>query len=466
MKKLVTLTSAILLIFNVYGQNVEKKWSLGLLVGKPEYVGDLGSGFLDFVPHYATIGVTGARYLSPSFDVALQVEYGDYGYFQDWTTNFLASMVNGNLLFKYKLNNGYILQENARVAPFLAVGGGFAYFTQGRDLNTRPGIRTLAGTDLTFPIGAGIRFNIFPALSIQYQLLANLTGSDMRDLIIQGTPDHFMNHTVGIFVNLGVDKTDSDLDGVLDKYDLCPKTPVGVEVTPDGCPVDRDGDGIPDYMDKCPDVKGLPEYKGCPDTDGDGIPDSEDRCPTEPGLKEFHGCPDSDGDGIPDPDDRCPFAAGPKEYRGCPDTDNDGLPDIDDECPTVPGLLEYNGCPLVKEGDQKVFDDAIRGIQFESDRDMIKAVSYPILDNVVNVMRNNPHYRLEITGHTDSTGDESHNLDLSQRRAKAVKEYLVGRGIDPSRIRSNGYGSSRPVATNNTSEGRALNRRVEFKVSR
>lgn len=110
MKKLVTLTSAILLIFNVYGQNVEKKWSLGLLVGKPEYVGDLGSGFLDFVPHYATIGVTGARYLSPSFDVALQVEYGDYGYFQDWTTNFLASMVNGNLLFKYKLNNGYILQ--------------------------------------------------------------------------------------------------------------------------------------------------------------------------------------------------------------------------------------------------------------------------------------------------------------------------------------------------------------------
>lgn len=412
MKKLVTLTSAILLIFNVYGQNVEKKWSLGLLVGKPEYVGDLGSGFLDFVPHYATIGVTGARYLSPSFDVALQVEYGDYGYFQDWTTNFLASMVNGNMLFKYKLNNGYILQENARVAPFLAVGGGFAYFTQGRDLNTRPGIRTLAGTDLTFPIGAGIRFNIFPALSIQYQLLANLTGSDMRDLIIQGTPDHFMNHTVGIFVNLGVDKTDSDLDGVLDKYDLCPKTPVGVEVTPDGCPVDRDGDGIPD------------------------------------------------------PDDRCPFAAGPKEYRGCPDTDNDGLPDIDDECPTVPGLLEYNGCPLVKEGDQKVFDDAIRGIQFESDRDMIKAVSYPILDNVVNVMRNNPHYRLEIIGHTDSTGDESHNLDLSQRRAKAVKEYLVGRGNDPSRIRSNGYGSSRPVATNNTSEGRALNRRVEFKVSR
>jgi outer membrane protein OmpA-like peptidoglycan-associated protein len=120
----------------------------------------------------------------------------------------------------------------------------------------------------------------------------------------------------------------------------------------------------------------------------------------------------------------------------------------------------------VKEGDQKVFDDAIRGIQFESDRDMIKAVSYPILDNVVNVMRNNPHYRLEIIGHTDSTGDESHNLDLSQRRAKAVKEYLVGRGIDPSRIRSNGYGSSRPVATNNTSEGRALNRRVEFKVSR
>ncbi|MFO7616388.1 MAG: OmpA family protein [Bacteroidales bacterium] len=464
MKKLISIAAIIFLMVNAFGQNADKKWSVGVIVGKPEYVGDLGNGFLDFVPHYATIGLSGARYLTPSFDLALQVEYGDYGYFQDWTTNFLANMVNGSLLLKYKLNNGYLLLEKARIAPFLAVGAGLAVFSQGRDLDVRPGIRTLSGTDPILPIGGGIRFNIIPALSLQYQLLFNLTGSDDRDLVTEGGNDHFFNHTVGLFVNLGSSKTDSDLDGVPDKLDKCPNTPIGVAVTPDGCPVDRDGDGIPDYQDECPDVKGLPAFKGCPDRDGDGIPDHLDECPDVKGLPAFKGCPDSDGDGIPDAEDRCPDAPGPKELRGCPDSDGDGIPDIDDKCPTVAGIIENKGCPPVKEEEKKVFDEALRGIHFEIDRDMIKAVSYPILDNVVSVMRNNPQYNLEINGHTDSTGSDEHNLDLSQRRARAVREYLVGKGIDPGRLTSNGFGESKPVAPNDTEEGRALNRRVEFKV--
>ena len=125
--------------------------------------------------------------------------------------------------------------------------------------------------------------------------------------------------------------------------------------------VDRDGDGVPDVDDLCPDVPGLPQFKGCPDTDGDGIPDPEDECPTVPGPPETHGCPvakDSDGDGIPDDIDRCPLDPedkdGFQDEDGCPDPDNDGDGIVDrlDACPNDPGPLENQGCPIMdRDGD-------------------------------------------------------------------------------------------------------------------
>lgn len=110
-------------------------------------------------------------------------------------------------------------------------------------------------------------------------------------------------------------------------------------------PGDRDGDKVSDKKDKCPEIPGLWEFMGCPDTDRDGIQDSEDDCPTEPGILEFRGCPDSDGDGIPDKEDKCPTDAGPKELQGCPDRDFDGVIDREDDCPDEKGLVEFNGCP-------------------------------------------------------------------------------------------------------------------------
>ena len=136
---------------------------------------------------------------------------------------------------------------------------------------------------------------------------------------------------------------DTDGDGVLDKYDRCPKVP-GPK-SGKGCP-DGDGDGVIDKFDKCPDQPGVPELKGCPDvkvgddSDKDGIKDAADQCPYDPedkdNYKDFDGCPDKDNDqdGILDKDDRCPDNAGPATNQGCPikDKDKDGIPDEIDKC--------------------------------------------------------------------------------------------------------------------------------------
>jgi len=117
-----------------------------------------------------------------------------------------------------------------------------------------------------------------------------------------------------------------------------------------------------------------------------------------------------------------------------------------------------------EEKTKKVFNDALRGIQFETARADIKAVSFPILDNIVTIMKENPGYMLEIIGHTDNVGSAQSNLDLSERRAYSVRMYLMSRGIDSARLTSIGKGLTDPIAPNSTPEGRALNRRVEFVV--
>ncbi|NQX96946.1 MAG: OmpA family protein [Flavobacteriales bacterium] len=230
-----------------------------------------------------------------------------------------------------------------------------------------------------------------------------------------------------------------------------------------GCP-DKDSDGVADNEDSCPDIKGLKELGGCPDTDGDGVADKEDTCPNVKGLKELGGCPDSDGDGIADKDDTCPNAKGTKALNGCPDKDSDGVADKDDVCPDVAGLIENKGCPAVKAAELKVFEKALNGIKFSSGRDKISSSSYKVLGDVVKIMEENPSYNLKIKGHTDSSGDDAKNLELSKKRASAVQAYLVKKGIDQERLTSEGFGETIPVAENKTSKGRALNRRVELKV--
>jgi outer membrane protein OmpA-like peptidoglycan-associated protein len=148
------------------------------------------------------------------------------------------------------------------------------------------------------------------------------------------------------------------------------------------------------------------------------------------------------------------------------DSDGDGVMDRADKCPGTPkGVkVDIDGCPVVSAETKKILDDAITGVQFETSKDVITTESFPILDNVVNVMKNNPAYKLEINGHTDNQGDDAMNLDLSKRRAAAVKKYLVSKGVAENRLKDQGFGETKPIADNNTAEGRAKNRRVEFKI--
>lgn len=221
-------------------------------------------------------------------------------------------------------------------------------------------------------------------------------------------------------------------------------------------------------------------FGGSRDFDGDGITNKLDKCPKQPedkdGFQDDDGCPDpdNDGDGIPDVVDKSPMQAedmdGYMDTDGAPDPDNDGdgIPDVQDECPNEPetmnGYADKDGCPDEKpEPEIKILTEQpviLEGVNFKFDSAELTVNSSRILDLVFNTLQNHPNIRVEIAGHTDSIGTKQYNLDLSQRRAESVKRYLVGKGIDPGRIKAVGYGESRPIADNGTKEGRAKNRRI------
>ena len=202
------------------------------------------------------------------------------------------------------------------------------------------------------------------------------------------------------------------------------------------------------------------------DNDGDGILNKQDDCPEIPGLEEFNGCPDTDGDGIQDSEDKCPDIPGLQAFQGCPDTDGDGVIDSEDECPDSPGLPENNGCPkLTQETEDRIVEIAQK-VYFEFDKTTLKPESLTVLNELIGIFTKHSNLDILIVGHADNIGADEYNLDLSLRRAKAVMNYLVSKGIDPKRVSTEGYGESRPEASNETRDGRKLNRRVEFDLNK
>jgi outer membrane protein OmpA-like peptidoglycan-associated protein len=173
---------------------------------------------------------------------------------------------------------------------------------------------------------------------------------------------------------------------------------------------------------------------------------------------------DRDNDGIDDEHDACPDQSGPFSLQGCPDSDGDTVPDHKDQCPSTTGSPKNNGCPILSKTVLKVFDEALEGIVFESAKEVIKPSSYKVLDKIVDIMNKNSDFKLKISGHTDNQGNDRENLNLSDKRALATKQYLMDKGISADRLESIGYGETKPIADNKTAQGRAVNRRVEFKV--
>ena len=215
------------------------------------------------------------------------------------------------------------------------------------------------------------------------------------------------------------------------------------------------------------------------DQDADGVTDNDDNCPRDAedldGYKDLDGCPelDNDSDSLADVQDQCPNEAGPVAGKGCPskDADSDGVNDDTDKCPTAPetrnDYLDEDGCPDTKPQRIEVTGTQIvikQRINFTTGKATILSDSYPVLDDVAQVLKDYPNIRVEIGGHTDNVGDDAGNQRLSKSRADAVFEYLLKRGVRADRLVTVGFGETRPIDTNMTDAGKLANRRVEFLI--
>ncbi len=204
---------------------------------------------------------------------------------------------------------------------------------------------------------------------------------------------------------------DSDRDGVTDDKDKCPNTPAGRKVDANGCELDSDGDGVVDGLDKCPNTPAgrKVDANGCElDSDGDGLVDGVDKCPTVY-AKTADGCP-------PPP---APAAAAPKKL-------------------------------------------VLEGVNFDNDQATLRPEAMATLDQMAATLKEWGNVKVEVAGHTDARASDDYNMKLSERRANAVRDYLVSKGVAADRLTAKGYGESQPVADNETEEGRYKNRRVEL----
>jgi len=437
MKKLLLLSLILAFTASLNAQTIDKKWGFG---GGAGAYGTLENGGIGIMPELYF-----SRYLSPRFDIMLK---GDMGIYRTPLVNTL-DLVNPFLNLRFKLSG-----EDKNLRPYLFAGPGYLWDN---------------GTDnVNFDLGLGTKYYIKPAAAL-YLEAGYIRGIESVAKGITGR-ENLWKVTAGVELNFGKAK-DADLDGVSDNKDKCPNTPAGVAVDKDGCPIDTDGDGVADYLDDCPTIAGLTSLKGCPDTDGDGVADKDDKCPDTPkSVKvDAFGCPiDTDKDGVLDGSDKCADTpAGVKvDKDGCPvDTDGDGTPDYLDKCPSVAGSKENNGCPEEAAIETVSPEMTIDPVYFEYDNSTIQKVEKAKIEKLVKLLKSNDTYSVDLTGNADSKGEEEYNMKLSERRINSVVKAITNSGVKASRIsKQKPLGETKPAATNDTEEGRALNRRVTFEV--
>jgi len=437
MKKLLLLTLIVAFAATAQSQTSDKKWGVGAGLGA---YGTLNDGGLGLMPELYL-----SRYLSPKLDIMLKGDLGVFNKDLSSTIDLAVPFLN----LRYKLTD-----ESKKFRPYLFAGPGF--------------LADNASSGLDFDLGLGGKYYVSSSTAL-YLDAGYINGIEITKNS-KSIRDNIWKVTLGLEYDFGK-KVDSDMDGVTDKKDKCPNTPAGVAVDENGCPIDTDGDGVADYMDDCPTVAGLTSLKGCPDKDNDGIADKDDACPDVAGIASLKGCPDSDGDGVADKDDKCPNT--PKgikvDANGCAlDQDKDGIPDSEDKCPTVAGTKENNGCPEEKKLTPEEIEAAkmkVEPVYFDSNKSSYISSEKSKIDKLVSLLKENDNYNVNIKGFADSQGNDAYNLNLSKSRVNSVVSAISKGGIKKNRIASQkGLGEADPAATNETPEGRALNRRVEFEL--
>ena len=353
----------------------------------------------------------------------LQTEFQDQSQWEPWQD-----------VYSFGIEGLYHFMPESRLVPFIAIGFGGIYYGKGFNyINSSYG-DDFEASQYTVDYGAGLKFFLTDDIALR---------ADVRDVIplnsTKGNPDYFHNNllvTLGINFAFGGEKkiveakveepkveeppapvapaapaevvVDSDKDGIPDNLDKCPNTPAGVSVDKDGCPLDSDKDGVPDYLDKCPNTPA-------------GVAVDKDGCP--------------------------------------PDSDKDGVPDYLDKCPDTPAgaIVDENGCVHEKVS-------MTLNVEFDTAKAVIKKKYHNELKKVADFIKAFPGTNAVIEGHTDNVdrfNNPENNIRLSQARADSVRQYLIDNfGIDASRITAVGYGPDKPIASNDTKEGRQKNRRV------
>ncbi len=318
------------------------------------------------------------------------------------------------------------------------------------------------------PFGIGTEVKLSNNILLDINAGLTYTTTDLlNNFVIKDFNDAYANIGIGLtFGNFKPGSTDDDGDGLTNEYEQ--KTCTNYKNP------DTDGDGLKDGAE-------VNQYKTDPckkDTDGDGLTDGDEvmKYSTNPLNK------DTDGEGLTDGDEVLRYNTLPTNK----DTDGDGLSDgdevlkyktnplvIDTDLGTIGDGVEVNRGtdPLNPDDDlPKVVEEKVKvgeiitleGINFATNRWEITSVAEAQLERALNAMKNNPSYTVEISGHTDNTGSRAWNMELSQKRADAVKDWFVSQGISGSRITTVGYGPDKPVAPNDTPEGRYKNRRIDF----
>ncbi|MDX1665694.1 MAG: DUF6089 family protein [Saprospiraceae bacterium] len=520
-------------------------FELGAAVGRGVYQGDLTeNAFPDLEETRIFFNVFGLYHLHPEWAFRLDAFYtrisGDDRNFDDPAFSrerrfsFESDIAGGGIRLEWEpfARQRFPSEFSFRpiFSPYLHAGIGLMHVDPDPDFgpDNGDGLMELVAKDLrrgdgvtrfSVPIGGGVRLDLSRTFSAGLQLTTHYAFTDYLDGVsFTGNPDaNDWLWTGGIELRYRFGLSDWDGDGVVNKFDDCPRqaglpisggcpdmdldgVPDDADPCPEeagsielgGCP-DADGDGLIDRQDACPASPGPTETRGCPDYDGDMVPDSEDMCPAVPGLPRYQGCPDSDGDGIPDPDDECPQIAGTVADRGClppdtdgdglidrldncpkvagrpsdggcPDADQDGIIDFDDKCPNAAGLPQNQGCPEVSADDLAFLAYATTQISFSPGSDILDEEALRVLDRIVEIIRTYPTHQLIIRAYTDSRGNPQANQQLSERRAEACYDYFLYRGIGPDRMIYRGMGQQNPIAPNDTAEGRERNRRVEFEL--
>ena len=418
----------------VTSQTPDNPWSIGIGANTVQVLDESVESKNGFGP-----SVSIGRYLGAGFSIG-----ANYGINKFKIDNINTDYTSVDAFLKFNFSS-------KKFSPYLIGGYGLSDF--GKKL-TFEGVFKSLGAGRT--IHGGLGFDILISNKISLNIRSAYRWSEEK-----GTYKH-LQHMAGFNYNFG--QGDSDKDGVPDNKDTCPEEPGLKEFN--GCP-DTDGDNIPDNKDNCPEEFGAEIMNGCPDSDKDGVANNEDECPEEEGLVEFNGCPDTDTDGVADKDDECPNEPGEVDNKGCPwaDSDGDGVTDNIDTCPDEAGSIENNGCPELSNEVVQTINELATQINFAAGTDRIQGKAVvESLNEIKTLLDNNPDGNLIIEGHTSSDGQSESNLLLSKMRAAAVKDFLVKLGVNPDRLKTEGYGEERPISDNETLEGRALNRRVQFRT--